>query len=237
MFEGLKMSSRRRPNLDVVIGACELRKGSAFRFSNATSGDWRHGEMVDWDVEVGFAAAASAAYPIFLPAFDRKWKFLKRGKETEHRVLITDGGVYDNLGVQVLEPGRDSKVSLHTFPCEHLIVCNAGQGQEAGTAVPLGLFSRVARSFEVVHRRVQDSTMHRLHQMKQTGQIKGFAMPYLGQQDNSLPFNSADLVPREDVIEYPTNFAGMSDAWIEKLSKRGEQLTRGLVEHYLSTLL
>jgi NTE family protein len=237
MFNGLKMSSRRRQNMEVVIGACELRKGSAFRFGNAKSGDWRHGEMVDWDVEVGFAAAASAAYPIFLPAFDRIWKFLKRGKETEHRVLITDGGVYDNLGLQVLEPGRDSKVSLHTFPCEYLIACNAGQGQEAGMSVPLGLFSRVARSFEVVHRRVQDSTMHRLHQMKNAGQIKGFAMPYLGQQDNSLPFNSPDVVPREDVIEYPTNFAGMSDAWIEKLSKRGEQLTRGLVEHYLSTLL
>lgn len=234
VFQNLKMSSPRRHNIDVVIGACELRKGLAFRFSNTKSGDWRHGEMKDWDVDVGFAAAASAAYPIFLPAFDRRWIFIKGGKETNHRVMISDGGIYDNLGLQVLEPGRDSNVSLHTFPCEYLIICNAGHGQDAGIGVPISFLPRVKRSFEVVHRRVQDSAMQRLHHMKQSGQIKGFVMPYLGQQDSSLPWEAGNLVQRSEVVNYPTDFAAMSDQWIQKLSNRGEQLTRGLADYYLA---
>jgi NTE family protein len=237
VFQNLKMSSSRRQNMDVVVGACELRQGGAFRFGNTKSGDWRRGEMVDWDVDLGFAAAASAAYPIFLPAFDRTWKFRKSGKENSHRVLIADGGVYDNLGLQVLEPGRDPNYNLHTFPCEYLIVCNAGQGQEAGTGLPVGFLPRFVRSFEIAHRRVQDSAMHRLHQMKETGQIKGFVMPYLGQQDDSLPWKPVDLVPRSEVVAYPTNFGAMSNSWIEKLSGRGEQLTRGLVEYYLGRII
>lgn len=237
VFPNLTMSSPRRHSIEVVIGACELRTGSAFRFGNSKSGGWRHGEMVDWNVEVGFATAASAAYPVFLPALDRTWRFRKGEKETNHRVLITDGGIYDNLGLQVLEPGRDSNISLHTFPCDYLIVCNAGQGQESGTGVPLGFLPRVSRSFEIVHRRVQDSAMHRLHESKRAGQIKGFVLPYLGQQDSSLPCKPSDLVPRSEVVNYPTNFAAMDEEWIKKLAGRGEQLTRALVDYYFARFL
>jgi NTE family protein len=103
--------------------------------------------------------------------------------------------------------------------------------------VPFGFVPRVARSFEVVHRRVQDSAVHRLHHLKQSGMIKGFILPYLGQQDGILPFMPPSLVPRSDVIHYPTDFAAMSEEWIEKLSSRGEQLTRGLLPYYLPELL
>jgi NTE family protein len=237
LFRGLSMRSPRRNDIEVVIGACELRTGTAFRFGSSRSGSWRHGEMTDGDVEVGLAVAASAAYPVFLPAIDRQWRFTKSGEENEHRVLLTDGGVYDNLGLQVLEPGRNPLVSLHTFPCEYLIVCNAGQGQDPGLGLPVGFVPRVARSFEVVHRRVQDSAMHRLHHLRDEGLIKGFAMPYLGQQDDSLPCLSAGLVPRSEVTGYPTNFAAMKEEWIEKLTQRGDRLTRHLVDHYLSSIL
>ena len=121
--------------------------------ANTRSGSWRHGEIVGNDIAVLFAVAASAAYPIFLPAFDRTFEFKKGEGAHAARVCLTDGGVYDNLGIQVLEPGRDPKVSLHTFPCEYIISCNAGQGQEAGFAMPLGFGMRVKRAFEVVHRR------------------------------------------------------------------------------------
>jgi NTE family protein len=238
LYPGLTMSAPRRRQLDdVVIGACELMSGSAFRFGNSKAGGWRNGELVDWDVEVGFAVAASAAYPLYLPAFDRTWRFRKRGVEGEHRVLITDGGIYDNLGLQVLEPNRDAEVSLHAFPCEYLIVCNAGQGQSLLAKAPNSFFPRVRRSFDVVHRRVQDSAMHRLHRLKQDGYIKGFILPYLGQQDGLLPWKPTDLVPRSSVVDYPTNFAAMSKDWIRLLADRGEQLTRGLVDYYLTDAL
>jgi NTE family protein len=237
LFPGLRMASPRRLGLEVIVGACELRAGTAFRFGNEKSGSWRHGELVENDIALSFAVAASAAYPIFLPAFDRTFEFKKRGESCAARVSLTDGGVYDNLGVQVLEPGRDPRFSLHTFPCDYIISCNAGQGQEAGLGVPLGFGMRVKRAFEVVHRRVQDTAMHHLHGLKESGRLRGFVMPYLGQQDAALPWLPSALVPRDQVIGYPTDFAAMSEEWIDALSNRGEQLTRVLVSAYLPELL
>ncbi len=237
VFANLKMSANRRNNMDVVIGACELRRGTAFRFGNKKAGDWKHGELVDWDMDVALAVAASAAYPLLLPALDRKWKFRKSGQETYHRVLLTDGGVYDNLGLQVLEPGRNSEISIHTFSCDYLIVCNAGTGQDDGLGAPVDLIPRVARSFEIAHRRVQESAMHRLHNLKEKGQIKGFVMPYLGQQDTNLKNAPTNFISRSAVVNYPTDFAPMTNEWIEKLAGRGEQLTRNLIDCYLTELL
>jgi NTE family protein len=133
VFGDLQLSSARRRDMEVVIGACELRTGSAFRFSSRSIGGWRHGIALNAETDLAFAVTASAAYPLLLPALDRSWRFSKRGIESEHRILLTDGGIYDNLGVPVLEPGRSSEFSLHHFECDHLIVCTAGRGQEAGT--------------------------------------------------------------------------------------------------------
>src|SRR5439155_5794626 len=102
LFQGLSMTSQRRNDLAIVIGACELRTGTAFRFGNQKSGDWRHGEMVSGDSSLAFAVASSAAYPILLPALDRLFVFRKNGQERKERVLLTDGGIYDNLGIQVI---------------------------------------------------------------------------------------------------------------------------------------
>jgi NTE family protein len=151
-------------------------------------------------------------------------------------MLLTDGGVYDNLGLSVLEPGRNPAFSLHTYPCKELIVCSAGQGQESGDDIPGSFLPRVEKSFNIVHRRVQDSAMHRLHSLRQSGLIEGFAMPYLGQQDFHLPWRPPGLVPRSEVLNYPTNFAAMPRKWVDKIALRGEQLTRLLLPHYLSKL-
>jgi NTE family protein len=234
LFPNLALSAPRRNNMDVVIGACELRTGTAFRFANRSSGGWRYGELIDNEADVAFAVTASAAYPLFLPAVDRTWTFRKKGEDQVHRVLLTDGGVYDNLGVAVLEPGRNAEFSIHTFPCDHLVVCSAGQGQESGKLRPARFFRRVSKAFEIIHRRVQDSSMQRLHALKQNHLIKGFALPYLGQQDDSLPYKPPGLIPRGEVIGYPTDFAAMSREWIDRLSGRGEQLTRLLVPHYIA---
>lgn len=237
LFPALNVTSPTRSNLVVVIGACELRTGTAFRFGNERSGGHRHGALIDKDVPLSFAVAASAAYPVFLPAFDREFEFDRKGTRHTARVSLTDGGVYDNLGIQVLEPGRDPRYSLHSYACDYIIACNAGQGQEAGIGIPLGFGSRVKRSFEVVHRRVQDNAMHHLHALKHAGRLRGFAMPYLGQQDSSLPWPPVELEPRESVINYPTDFAAMPEVAMKALSSRGEQLTRALVSAYLPQLV
>ena len=237
VFPRTTVSGRRQNNLDVVIGACELRTGTAFRFGNTATGGWRQGSLIGLDPEVGLAVAASAAYPILLPSIERNWTFSYNGQQIERRVLIIDGGVYDNLGINVLEPDRNPEISLHTFPCDYLIVCNAGQGQSPGIFNPSSYLPRIKRSFQIVHRRVHDLNVQRLYYLKKHQLIKGFAMPYLGQQDTALPFVPPRLIPREAVVDYPTDFAAMSPEWIEKLTTRGEQLTRLQIDFYLKDIL
>jgi NTE family protein len=237
LFPGLTMNSERRRDLEVVIGACDLRTETAFRFGNSKSGSWRLGILAGDPVDVALAVASSAAYPLLLPALDRKWQFVNGSVQAVYRVLLSDGGLYDNLGVQVLEPGRNPDYSLHTFSCDYLIVCNAGHGQVSGENIPGRLFGRMATSFSMVHRRVGNAAMHRLHEQRQLNKIKGFALPYLGIDDTKLPTRPPSLVTRSEVVEYPTDFAAMSEKWIDKLSTRGEQLTRVFACAYLKDLL
>jgi len=95
---------------------------------------------------------------------------------------------------------------------------------------------RVAQSFSAVHRKVQDATYQRLHRFVENGELVAFGMIYLGQLDNRLPWSPPDLVRREQVSEYPTDFAPISPDNIELLTTRGEQLTHIIIDRYLSGL-
>ncbi len=222
----------KRPGLATVINACELRTGTAFRFGHQKSGNWRTGQIVGNKVTVAHAVACSAAYPMMLPAFDRVYDFEKNGKTERGRVLITDGGVFDNLGITCIEPGRDSAYSLHAFDPDYIICCNAGHGQMSGEKIPFGFASRATAAFESVFRKVQDASANRLHRLAASGQLKGFVLSYLGQQDAALPYPLPDLVKRDQVFGYPTNFAAMGEKDIEMITCRGEQLTRMLLSYY-----
>lgn len=236
LFHGTMLRDVARPGKDVIFNACELRTGTAFRFGNRRSGSWRTGEIKGNDIAVAHAIACSAAYPMFMPAFDREYAFVKGGQTSTRRVLITDGGVYDNLGVSCVEPGRDSEFTLHTYSPDYIVCCSAGHGQFGGEGIPYGFASRATAAFEAVFRKAQDATFKRLHEHKQAGRLKGFILPYLGQQDAALPTPPCDLVPRDDVCRYPTDFAAMPKNMIARISLRGEQLTRLLLAHYCPEL-
>jgi predicted acylesterase/phospholipase RssA/molybdopterin/thiamine biosynthesis adenylyltransferase len=232
----LRMGDARRGNIDVVINACDLRTGSAFRFGSVESGTWRYGTITGNEVDVATAVAASAAYPVLLPALDRSWEFERRdGAREVRRVVLTDGGVFDNLGTSCLEPGRSASFSTNVHAVDYVIACDAGQGL-FGARTPAMWPSRMKRSFETSFRKVQDGARGRLHQALDAGELRGFLLPYLGQQDSSLVDPPADLVPREAVMDYPTNFSAMSADDLARLAKRGEQLTRVAIDTYLPEL-
>lgn len=234
LFGDLRLEdARRRDDLEVVLNACELATGAAFRFGSRESGCARFGRLARNDVPLAEAVAASAAYPLFLPALDRDWEFTSfKGEPSHHRVVFTDGGVFDNLGTSTLEPGRSAAYSTNVFPeVRYIVACDAGRGLPT-QAIPFGLSSRVMRSFEATHRKAQDAARARLHALRLSGEIEGFLLPYLGQQDRRLALPPADLVRREEVLGYPTNFAPMAEADLERLARRGEQLTRALIDEH-----
>jgi NTE family protein len=235
LFKGAILSDlRAKPHL--IINASELRTGSAFRFGTMESGSWRWGKLHRNNVPIAHAVAASAAYPLFLPAFDETLTFDNKAGLRADRVILTDGGIYDNLGLGCLWPDRSPDVSLNVTSVDTIICCSAGYGlrQEPPSQFFLARMSSV---FSALFDRAQNASIHRLHEAQRAGQIKHFIFPYLGQLDKNLPNAPASLVRREEAHSYPTNFNAMPIDWIDRLSLRGEQLTLCLARAYIPHLI
>ena len=237
LFGDTLMRDVARESLDTVINATELRTGSAFRFGSRQSGCWRFGTIAPHQALVADAVAASAAYPVLLPALDREYRFRKKGSTTNPtRVLLADGGVFENLGVSPMEPGREPSISTNVFGPEYIICCDAGTGLLEGDSYPMPWPTRMCRSFLTVFRKLQDATRNRLHRLAEWGDISGFVLSYLGQQDSELPWVPPELPRRAEVQDYPTDFAAMKRADLDRIALRGELLTRFLVGYYLPDL-
>ena len=55
-------------------------------------------------------------------------------------------------------------------------------------------------------------------------------------RDARLPVRIPDLIERQQVADYPTDFARMTTDHIDAITTRGEQLTRALIEYYCPVL-
>jgi NTE family protein len=92
-----------------VINASNVQSGALWRFMKPYMRDWRVGEVKSPKVRLADAVAASSAFPPFLSPFALKLdpdaftsgsgEGLQRPPFTS-RVILTDGGVYDNLGLE-----------------------------------------------------------------------------------------------------------------------------------------
>ena len=233
VFEGKLLRELPADGPLLIIIAADLRTGSAFYFSRQSSGSWRLDELADADVSLAHAVTASAAFPLLLPALDEVLPFNKKdGTRREERVTLTDGGVYDNLGLAPLWPDRDPQISLNVTEIDSIICCRAGYGLRFDPPSQF-LIARLSSAFACIHDRAQNAAMKRLFDLMQAGRLKGFLLPYLGQNDRRLKFPPVDLVTRDEAYAYPTDFSAMPEEWIDKLSRRGEQLTKALIaEHH-----
>jgi predicted acylesterase/phospholipase RssA len=235
VFADRHLDAVTQPGLQVVLTACDLRSSNAVRFGSARSSCSPYGVITE-PVEVATAAAASAAFPLLLPAMERIFSFHDRaGREQRQVVILADGGVYDNLALTPLEPDRSPAYTAHVYPVRYVVACDAGRGPLA-PAMPHLWPQRVARSFDVVHRRAQDAGRARLHNAAEVGRLDGFVLSYLGMRDERLPAPLADLIPRQRVAGYPTDFKAMPQAALDLLALRGEQLVRTLLPTYCPRL-
>jgi NTE family protein len=222
-----------RQNKAIVFNACELRTTTAFRMSNQKFGSWRFGWSDASNIGVADAVTASAAFPPLLPPFDWTREFTKKDLTSRQRVLITDGGVFENMGVSVMEPGRDSSISAISHLVPIIIASDASAGQLSGGDLPASWASRMSQAFNAVMRKVNDATKQRLHAQAAYGEIGRFVYANFGQIDQQVPIKSPGWIDRKQVVNYPTNFSSMSSENIQGLSGRGESITRALVTMYL----
>jgi NTE family protein len=95
-----------------VINATSVQTGALFRFSRPFAADYHVGQILDPQIELAVAVAASAAFPpvlspmkidvnpsLWAPASGLASEDLHREPFLSELVL-TDGGVYDNLGLE-----------------------------------------------------------------------------------------------------------------------------------------
>ena len=186
LFGDATIDQPQRPT-KVVINTCDLRSGSAFRFGSEGSGCARYGPLTENKEDLATPVAASAAYPLLLPSRDLERSLTGfDGQHQTMRILLTDGGVYNDLGTTCLEPGRNRDYTTSVHPVDYIIAADAGHGVLDVDAWPFWWRSRVKRSFESVYRKVQNVGEARLHEYSANGVIDGFVMPFLGQLDSAL---------------------------------------------------
>ncbi len=96
---------------DFVFDATNLQSGDLWRFSRREEGDWRVGSRAAPDTEVAFVVASSSAFPPVLGPSRIRFPSgaLDHGGDEEvnsppftTRVVLADGGVYDNLGLEAV---------------------------------------------------------------------------------------------------------------------------------------
>jgi NTE family protein len=93
-----------------VINATNVQTGSLWRFSRPYMADWRVGRVLRPDQKLAVAVAASSAFPPVLSPLVMELhpgQFEKeepppplQAEPFTSRVVLTDGGVYDNLGLE-----------------------------------------------------------------------------------------------------------------------------------------
>ena len=148
VFSDRTLSQVTHRDLATVITATDLRTSNAVRFGSLNSSCSPYG-IITSPVAIAEAVAASAAFPLLLPAMERTYTFTRPGspETSQHVLLLTDGGIYDNLGLTVLEPGRSANHTAHVYDVDYIIACDAGRGKLPPIA---GHFAgtRLRRSFE-----------------------------------------------------------------------------------------
>lgn len=94
-----------------VFNATSVQSGVLWRFSKPYMADWRVGTILSPTTPLALAVAASSAFPPMLspvaldldPAqFEKDSGFDLGTPEYREKVYLTDGGVYDNLGLETV---------------------------------------------------------------------------------------------------------------------------------------
>jgi NTE family protein len=92
-----------------VLNATNIQSGALWRFMKPYMRDWKVGEVKNPTVSLAEAVAASSAFPPVLSPMELELDssdFTERSGESLQKepytteVLLTDGGVYDNLGLE-----------------------------------------------------------------------------------------------------------------------------------------
>lgn len=227
-FKGLLLSAiPEAPCL--ILNTADLKTGTNFKFSRNICGSYKDRDFVIRDLKLSQAVAYSAAFTICIS--------VKRlVSDDGNEVFLTDGGVYDGLGVNALMPDKDEK-SILVQKCETVIVSDASlHYQEKPTGLTSSAFKRILSAHYCSGNRNRSLIYSKLFLLNKSGDI-----PHIGtiKMDSGHP----DLTEgwTHDQIkfinQYGTNFKPVKGEALKLLKEKGKISTDVILKKYLSHLL
>src|SRR5690242_5826911 len=146
LFQGFSLRQVPEPPR-FVFNSTNLQTGKSFRFSKPYMGDYRIGLIRNPDIPLSLAVTASSAFPPVLspvmlknlPAFEAvKGSDLNGDPRYTTEIYLTDGGTYDNLGLETVWNRYDT-----------VLVSDAGAPFKAGEAPRADWLSQARLALDV----------------------------------------------------------------------------------------
>ncbi len=221
---------------EFVFDATNLQSGDLWRFSHRIEGDWRVGSQPAPTTDLARVVAASSAFPpILSPA---RLSFpdgaLTGGGDAEvtaapytTRVVLSDGGVYDNLGLQAVWTRY-----------EKVLISDAG-GHIGNSAHPRAFWPlQILRVLKVIDNQVRDLRKNQAVQAFIDGRRTG---TYWGIRSHVRDFPLAEPIadPSDATVEelagVPTRLAAIDDTLQERLIDWGYAICDTALRSHVDT--
>jgi len=204
-----------------IFNATSLQSGVLWRFSRPYLWDWRVGEVRKPKTALATAVAASSAFPPFLSPVVLRFRpgdfVAGSGDDLEsdayrRRVVLTDGGVYDNLGLETA--------------CKRLrtVLISDGGGHLHATARPRGFWPlQLYRMLDVIDNQVRSLRKRQAIDGYRAGLRTG---TYWGIRSHAADYKLSDALecPEEQtkrLAGLKTRLAAMPDREQERLLNWG----------------
>ncbi len=142
LFRGRRLGDVHAPDTRHVICATELQSGHQCFLAPELVTEWNAGEGAPGDLRLSTAVRASAALPLAFPPVEldltrlgvhlaRPWRPKGDPKVPVAKLVLTDGGVYDNMGDEweygYPERALESAILPPSGAANFLVVANAGK--------------------------------------------------------------------------------------------------------------
>ena len=216
-----------------VINATNVGSGALLRFTRAYLADWRVGRIDAPEVELARAVASSSAFPpVLSPSrldlkdaawVDEEGNDLATAEQRDELVL-TDGGVYDNLGIETAWKR-----------CQTVLVSDGG-GQMGPDEDPASDWARhMVRVVKVIDNQVRVLRKRQVIEGFKRGDRSG---AYLGIRSEINDYHLPDSLPAPPeqtlrLAEIPTRLASISAIDQERLINWGYAICDTAIRRHL----
>ena len=220
-----------------IFNATNLQTGRSFRLSKPYMGDYRIGLLRNPTIPVARAVAASSAFPPVLSpiVLDRPGTFeavegadLAGNPAYTKRIFLSDGGVYDNLGLETV-----------WNRCRTVLVSDAGAPFSVGDEVETDWIKQSMRALDVATDQSRGLRKRALVDDLRRGERQG---AYWGIDTRIADYGLADAMACRDALALPlatirTRLNPFSDREQEELVNWGYALADASIRRFAPALV